>query len=430
MTSEEWKVATIRDVVACLDAGASVLSEDRTKRQGEIGVLKVSAVSYGRFIPEAHKAVVEASQIARLAVIPQQDTLLVSRANTFDLVGASVYVTEDYPDLFLSDKLWRIRTANNCDARWLSYVLSTGRVRANISERATGTSGSMKNISQEAFFDVKIPLPPLPEQRKIAEILGTWDAAIERVTRLIAALQRRKQGLMQRLLVPHKADGQPEVRLPGFAASWRIARFDEVFARVTRKNSVGNKTVLTASGQHGLISQTDYFNRNVASESLDGYYLLHRGEFAYNRSSMNGYPYGAIKQLEAYEAGVLSTLYLCFGLFAEACTPRFYKHFFEAGGMNRGIYSIAQEGARNHGLLNVGVSEFFGLSVPVPSLDEQQRLADLFDVVEQEIDKTIAYRAALRQQKQGLMQRLLTGQVRVPVATTANAHASGANQAG
>ena len=200
--------------MACLDAGASVLSEDRTKREGEIGVLKVSAVSYGRFTPEAHKAVVEASQIARLAAKPQKDTLLVSRANTFDLVGASVYVAEDHPDLFLSDKLWRIRTVENCDARWLSYALSTGSVRADISERATGTSGSMKNISQEAFLDVKILLPPLPEQRKIAEILGTWDAAIERVTRLIAALQRRKQGLMQRLLTG-------KVRFPEFVGEAR-----------------------------------------------------------------------------------------------------------------------------------------------------------------------------------------------------------------
>jgi type I restriction enzyme S subunit len=135
---------------------------------------------------------------------------------------------------------------------------------------------------------------------------------------------------------------------------------------------------------------------------------------------MNGYPYGAIKQLTDYDAGVLSTLYLCFALTAEQCDPSFYRHFFEAGGMNRGIYSIAQEGARNHGLLNVSVNDFFGLSIPVPEQAEQRRLADLFDVADQELDLEVQYLSCLREQKKGLMQCLLTGQVRLNAVETSN----------
>jgi type I restriction enzyme S subunit len=262
---------------------------------------------------------------------------------------------------------------------------------------------------------LQVPLPPLAEQRKIAAILSAWDEAIAAAEQLIAALKQRKRGLMQQLLIPDKDTGQPAARFPSFNEPWRVERFEQVFARVTRKNGIRNTNVLTASGEHGLVSQTEYFKRSVAGEAIENYYLLQRGEFAYNRSSSTGYPYGAIKQLVDYDAGILSTLYLCFGLKDDSADTGFYRHFFEAGGLNRGIYSIAQEGARNHGLLNVGVADFFTLPVPFPSPKEQQYLAVFFDKVDAEIDAAMAYAEKLRQQKRGLMQRLLTGQVRVAV---------------
>jgi type I restriction enzyme S subunit len=250
-------------------------------------------------------------------------------------------------------------------------------------------------------------LPPVAEQRKIAAILGTWDAAIATVEQLIAALQARKQGLMQRLLTG-------EVRFPEFAGSeWRIKKFSDVFERVTRKNTSGNVNVLTASAQYGLVSQVEYFNRSVAGADLSSYYLLKKGEFAYNRSSSDGYPFGAIKRLEEYDEGILSTLYICFGMKEEAGVAEFYKHYFESGGLNQGIYMIAQEGARNHGLLNVGLSDFFDLDVVTPSIEEQKRIAELFELQDKLIDTNKRRHAAIVQQKQALMQKLITGQVRV-----------------
>ena len=417
MTSEEWKIAAIKDVVACLDAGASVLSEDRTKRQGEIGVLKVSAVSYGRFTPEAHKAVVGASQIARLAVKPQKDTLLVSRANTFDLVGASVYVAEDHPDLFLSDKLWRIRTVENCDARWLSYVLSTGSVRADISERATGTSGSMKNISQEAFLDVKILLPPLPEQRKIAEILGTWDAAIERVTRLIAALQRRKQGLMQRLLTGKvrfpefvRSEAKQQTRYTSLPAEWNYVAISEIAREVSLRNTNGDAlSVLSCTKYDGLVDSLSYFGRQIFSEDTSGYKVVKHAQFAY---ATNHIEEGSIGYQDLYNAALISPMYTVFettggvndAFLYRLLKTELYRHIFEvntSGTVNR------------RGRL--GWEDFARIKVPLPSEAEQRRIAEFFATVDQEINLQQQRLAALRQQKQGLMQRLLTGQVRVPV---------------
>lgn len=157
---------------------------------------------------------------------------------------------------------------------------------------------------------------------------------------------------------------------------WHIVRFDSLFSRVTRKNDENNQNVLTISAQQGLISQIEYYNTLYASENKTGYILLHRGDFSYNKSYSSGYAYGAIKRLDAYEKGIVSPLYLCF-------TPRqgvnsdFYLQYFEAGCFDREIYKIAQEGARNHGLLNVSTEDFFHSMLVFPPLEEQKRITEI-----------------------------------------------------
>lgn len=157
---------------------------------------------------------------------------------------------------------------------------------------------------------------------------------------------------------------------------WHIVRFDSLFSRVTRKNDENNQNVLTISAQQGLISQIEYYNTLYASENKTGYTLLHRGDFSYNKSYSSGYAYGAIKRLDAYEKGIVSPLYLCF-------TPRqgvnsdFYLQYFEAGCFDREIYKIAQDGARNHGLLNVSTEDFFHSMLVFPPLEEQERITEI-----------------------------------------------------
>lgn len=267
-----------------------------------------------------------------------------------------------------------------------------------------------------------LPTPPLPEQRKIAEILSTWDEAIDQARKLIDAKKRRKKGLMQQLLTGKK-------RLPGFEAGdslletplgemppdWPLKKLGEVFEKVRRKNEVGEDVVLTASGENGLVDQRTYFTKSVAGHDLSSYYLLRKGEFAYNRSAMAGYPYGAIKRLDRYDAGILSTLYSCFALRHDEGFSDFFMYFFETGLLNRQLRAIAQVGGRAHGLLNVTDSDFYSIVIPVPSEDEQKAIADVLYVMNKEIACHEAELEALEKQKRGLMQKLLTGTVRVKV---------------
>ena len=157
---------------------------------------------------------------------------------------------------------------------------------------------------------------------------------------------------------------------------WKIVRFDMCFHRLTQKNAENNQNVLTISAQQGLISQLDYYNTLYASEDKTGYFLLQKGDFAYNKSYSTDYAYGAIKQLEKYEKGIVSPLYICFSANRDT-NADFYRQYFEAGRFNREIYKIAQEGARNHGLLNVSTPEFFSAALVYPPVAEQKKIAEI-----------------------------------------------------
>jgi type I restriction enzyme S subunit len=254
---------------------------------------------------------------------------------------------------------------------------------------------------------IGVPVAPIAEQRRVARILGAWDEAISKAGEILSATQRVKRSLMTSTLTGKR-------RITARSGAWAYIDFDHVFERVSRKNRAGNDNVLTISGQHGLISQRDFFNKSVASSDLSGYTLLHRGEFAYNKSYSAGYPMGAIKPLMGYEAGVVSSLYLCFRLRPEVeASFDFFRHYFEIGLLNEGLGGIAQEGARNHGLLNVGIGDFFKLRLHVPDKDEQGAIAAVINTAEAEERLQLKRLRALRSEKQALMQQLLTGRRRV-----------------
>ena len=158
---------------------------------------------------------------------------------------------------------------------------------------------------------------------------------------------------------------------------WKVLRLKDKFDRLSRKNAEGNTNVLTISAQYGLINQEEFFKKEIASDDKSNYYLLHRGEFAYNKSYSNGYPFGAIKRLSRYDKGVVSPLYICFSANPNNACPEYYEQYFEAGRLNHEIQAYAQEGARNHGLLNISVIDFFNSKIIVPPIAEQKRIAKI-----------------------------------------------------
>lgn len=187
---------------------------------------------------------------------------------------------------------------------------------------------------------------------------------------------------------------------------WSVVCFNSLFKRLTRKNTENNQNVLTISARQGLVSQMDYYNTLYASENKEGYSLLQKGDFSYNKSYSSDYAYGVIKRLDAYDSGIVSPLYICFTP-KDGTNSDFYLQYFEAGRFNREIYKIAQEGARNHGLLNVSTEDFFNSSLVFPPLAEQERIAGILMQCDKVIELKRKRFAEERKKKKWLISKLL-----------------------
>ncbi|MGX9742244.1 restriction endonuclease subunit S [Pseudocitrobacter corydidari] len=295
---------------------------------------------------------------------------------------------------------------------YLFHYLRSDDVQRGITDSASGSSQSALNLS--TLRSMLILVPPVIEQKKIAKILSTWDKAISVTEKLLTNSQQQKKALMQQLLTGKKR--LLDENGTRFSETWKLYTLSKLFQRVTTKNNGKSNNVVTISGQHGLIKQEDFFKKTVASDTLDGYFLLKKGQFAYNKSYSNGYPMGAIKRLNRYSEGVVTTLYICF----ELTTPKiscgdYWEHYFESGLLNNSLSQIAHEGGRAHGLLNVKHSDFFSLKVAVPGFEEQQKIASVLSAADTEISTLEKKLACLKDEKKALMQQLLTGKRRVKV---------------
>ncbi len=293
--------------------------------------------------------------------------------------------------------------SNGINTEFLFYALSANYFRI----RNLSNVGGQDNLSGSLLSSFHIPSPKLQEQKAIVQVLSTWDKAIENLTQLITEKQQKKKALMQQLLTGKK-------RFLGFDEEWKEVQLKDLFKRITRKNAEQNTNVVTISAQRGLVLQDTYFKKNIASEITDNYFLLHKDEFAYNKSYSNGYPMGTVKRLKDLDKAVVTTLYICFDVIDSTQTSRdFFEHFFEVGHLNRRLKKIANEGGRAHGLLNVTPKDFFNLQMKVPGYEEQKKIAEVLNSATKEIELLNQKLNALKDQKKGLMQQLLTGKKRL-----------------
>lgn len=389
---QEWEVKCIKDFGPVI-TGSTPPTFDSENYGGSYMFVSPADLSEDKkYITTTEKTLTDKG-FSQARKIPKGSVLFTCIGSTIGKVGIASQ------DLATNQQINAVIT----DGEYLFYVLSlhSDRIRILANEQAVPI------INKSDFERIKLAVPPLGEQRKIAEVLGVWDLAIAKQVQLVERLTQRKRALMQRLLTA-------KLRLPGFSAPWKKVKLGEICERVTRKNIEDNQNVMTISAQRGFVAQTDFFNKSVASETLESYYLVFRDEFCYNKSYSNGYPMGAIKRLSEANKAVVTSLYICFNVKPETDTNIDYlSYYFDNGGLNRGLTKIANEGGRAHGLLNVTPKDFFGLSFEIPSLKEQTAIAEVLTAADREIELAQAKLELYRRQKRGLMQQLLTGKKRV-----------------
>ena len=234
------------------------------------------------------------------------------------------------------------------------------------------------NIAPDDFFDTMVSLPESQaEQQTIGAFFSRLDSLITLHQRKYDKLVIFKKSMLEKMF-PKDGESVPEIRFAGFTDPWEQRKLGDIAERVTRKNENNESDLpLTISAQHGLIDQRLFFNAQVASRDMSGYYLLRQGEFAYNKSTSADSPWGAIKRLTRYEKGCVSTLYICFALLN--ANPDYLVTYYETNRWHKAVQMIAAEGARNHGLLNIAPDDFFDTMVSLPeSQAEQQTIGAFF----------------------------------------------------
>ncbi|MCD8290072.1 MAG: restriction endonuclease subunit S, partial [Prevotella sp.] len=245
---------------------------------------------------------------------------------------------------------------------------------------------TISRLYNNNFNNTIIDFPTKIEQQIIAHFFNSLDSQIEVTSKKITMLRQLKEASLQSMF-PAEGETVPKVRFKGFKGEWEKVKLSSVATRVTRKNTgLQTNTPVTISSVYGIVSQTSFFNNVVASSNLSGYYLIKKGEFAYNKSYSNGYPFGSVKRLENLEMGALSTLYIVFKL-NDDVSHDYVNCFFDTKLWHKEVATRAAEGARNHGLLNISAEDFLDIQIYLPTdIAEQQLIASFFRNLDRQIN--------------------------------------------
>lgn len=292
--------------------------------------------------------------------------------------------------------IWKIEVKEQLEKLFFLQLLE--RDKKNLLNDTNGST--MVHITKLGMENKTDFIPNnIDEQSKIGQFCSQINCKIEKEKRKIQKLQQFRQAMLTKLF-PREGAAEPELRFRGFSGKWKQNKLGDLVVRITRKNSnMESDLPLTISAVLGLVSQREYFNNRVASGDVSRYYLIKKGEFAYNKSYSDGYPFGAVKRLDKYDKGVLSTLYIIFSPKKDAVQSDYLAAYYDTTGWYKEVAARAAEGARNHGLLNISPDDFFDTMLKLPeSKEEQQQIGTFF----KNLDDFIS----LQQKKLERMQRL------------------------
>lgn len=293
------------------------------------------------------------------------------------------------------DTLFYTHSFRNILPRYVGYLFD------NIDWMRYNEATGVPSLTAKTISNIKLAMPPMGEQRKIAEILGIWDEAIEKQNLLIEKLELRKRALMQRLLTGR-------IRLPGFIDDVQYKKLKPLIVEKSERNTNQTYTnVLSVTNNRGFINQAEQFDREVASDNTANYKLVHRGQFAYNPSRVN---VGSLDLLQTYDLGILSPMYIVFET-RPTMDSKFLYYQLKSGWFVGHIPMYVQGSVRD----SLSFDGLENMKFWIPSLTEQKAIAEVLNTADKEIAIHSKTLDALRLQKRGLMQQLLTGKTRVKI---------------
>ncbi|MDD5140548.1 MAG: restriction endonuclease subunit S [Verrucomicrobiales bacterium] len=409
-----WKQVTLGEATAATRLGGNY--ECNGTYLG-IPVIKMGNLGRGRIQLATVERMPEGADYFSDDVLKRGDILFNTR-NTLDLVGKVAMWREELPRAVFNSNILRIDfdESRGFTKGFGNLILNSRRAIMQLRAIATGTT-SVAAIYWRDAQHIRLLRPPLEEQEKISSIIESWNNAILKLESFVAAKVERKRGLMQQLVTGQtrfkefvRSDKKVKTRFGNFPADWSQVHMGDIADEAGKKNGGGRELpVLSCTKYRGLVNSLEYFGKRIFSEDTSTYRIVERGDFAY---ATNHIEEGSIGYQNLHDAALISPMYTVFRtkpgvdheFFWKLIKTELYRHIFEVNTSG----SIARRGALRW-------DEFALIKVFLPTVPEQKRIAAVLNTCDEEIKLLEKQLEALKEQKRGLMQKLLTGEVRVKI---------------
>ncbi len=398
MLPKGWLSASVASVCETVSVGIVVnpsdyyVSEERGVKAFRSGNVRENKVQDDRWVYLSEEGHIKNKK----SVLQAGDVLIVRTG----FAGTACVVPQHLAGSNCIDVLFARPKPDRLLPEYLSELTNSEVGRRQVFSGQTGLA--QKHLNVATYSKMSFGLPPLDEQRRIIEILSTWNDAIAVAERLIVNCRRLRQSMLHHL-----------VRKPASQARWPMLPISAISTRVQRRiESDEAFPVLMISSGSGFVRQDEKYSRFMAGKSLENYVLLEEGEFAYNKGNSKRYEFGCIFPLKSHERGLVPHVYVCFRLNPQYVSG-FFEQLFAADFLHDQLGALVNTGVRNNGLLNIRPHDFMACSVPIPPLEDQTRIADTLATATQWMEKQEAILVRLKQEKAALMAVLLTGRRRV-----------------
>jgi len=374
-----------------------VNSEDTPVTGDELGIMKTSCVTKGFFDLSENKRVLDPVEIRRLKEPVSKDSIVISRMNTPALVGLSGLVPQDEKNLFLPDRLWAAKVDSSHSPQWIAQLLASEKVRGQLSDRASGTSGSMKNITKGDVLSLPVTIPSLPEQRKIADFLTAVDGRIGQLSQKKALLEDYKKGVMQQLFTQalrFKDDHGNDF------PDWEEKRLGELCSTFKSGKGITSEQIAEAGefpvfGGNGLRGYTDAFTH-------DGEFMLigRQGALCGNINRVSGETH-----IDIATASCVMTQGIALGGDLNIIRTKLNGVFLAYYLNNACKHAIARV-AQGSSVIHLYPDQLKGLSLRFPSAAEQTKIANFLTALDRKIESVSTQITGMQTWKKGLLQQM------------------------
>ena len=392
---KEWEVKRLGDIADITSGTTPLRSNNKYYNNGVIPWVKTTDLNNGTLYETEEKVSIEAVEKTSLKMLPK-GTVLVAMYGGFRQIGRTAL-------LGIDATINQALSALMCKSSVTSpFVLAWLNCRVNYWKRLAASSRKDPNITGNEVAKFPILIPSKEEQNSIVEVLGLWDTAIEKQSKLIEKFKLRKRALMQQLLTGKK-------RLPGCSGEWKRVSLKSFATEVSVKNKKNKDyNVLSCTKYDGLVPSLEYFGKQIYSNDLGNYKIVPMHHFAY---ATNHIEEGSIGYQSKYEYGLISPMYTVFKTDKDVIDDIFLFAVLKSHHLTY-LYQSMMEGSINR-RGGLRWDSFSTIKIDLPPLNEQKAISAFLKDADKEIELANEKLASLQSQKRGLMQQLLTGKKRI-----------------